>query len=222
MVEEGEAVEARRAPRERGGRLARVRKLHSLTGVLPLGMFLVFHAWQQAPVRGGRDLVLARLHETGHGILEALAVLLPLLFHAGSGVWLARNVGGHGPARQASPYPSAAFRRFQALTGIVVALFLAFHVGGTFRPWLEGGRAFAAYGAMLDQTGTLPGAAAYVVGLSATCVHFGQGLSVFVLRWWPRCSPRLARGLGVLVGLGLWLTFLDELAVYATGASLIM
>jgi hypothetical protein len=101
-----------------------------------------------------------------------------------------------------------------------MAIFLAVHVGGTWHPWLFAGRAFTAYAALLDQTGTLLGAAAYVVGISATCVHFGQGLSAFVLRWWPSTPPRLTRGVATLLGLCLWLILIDELAVHATGATL--
>jgi succinate dehydrogenase / fumarate reductase cytochrome b subunit len=204
-----------------------VRKLHSLTGVLPLGLFVIYHAWQQAPIRAGRDPLLARLDQTSHGLAEALCVVLPLLMHAACAIWLSL----HGDALRTGPlagsgsprpdvYASPAFRRFQAITGGATAVFLVLHLGGVWRPWLSHGRAFTAFGAMLDQTGTLLGAAAYVVGISATCVHWGQGLSAFLLRWWPQCSPLLARGVGTLMGLGSWLTFLNELAVYATGAPL--
>lgn len=210
------AVEAPANAHEPEPTVVLVRKLHSLSGMVPLGLFLIYHAWQQAPVRVGRDPMLTRLEQTSHGLAELLFVVLPLAVHAGCGLWLARRAQ---PA-DVRPYASRAFRSFQMLTGVVTALFLGLHMGGVWHPWLVSGRAFAQYGAMLDQTGTLVGAAAYVVGISATCLHWGQGLSAFILRWWPGCSPRLARGLGTLLGLGLWGTFLDQLAVYATGAAL--
>ena len=194
-----------------------LRKLHSLSGMVPLGLFLIYHAWQQGPVREGRDAQLARLDQTTHGGAELLFVVLPLTLHALCGLWLARRAE---PDASGRPYASPAFRRFQAITGGLTALFLAFHMGGVWHPWLRAGRAFAEFGAMLDQTGTMPGAAAYVVGISATCLHWGQGLSAFILRWWPGCPARVAHGIGTLLGLGLWLTFLDQVAVYATGAPL--
>ncbi|MFT3923158.1 MAG: hypothetical protein QM778_11555 [Myxococcales bacterium] len=198
--------------------LDRVRRLHSLSGGLPLVGFALFHAWQQSAVRAGRDAMLARLDATGHGVVELLLVVLPLLLHAGCALWLLAR-GGLRPAAQAG-YASPAFRRFQAITGLLTGAFLCVHVLGVWHPFLPAGRAFAVFGAMLDQTGTPLGAAGYVVGISATCVHLGQGLSVFLLRLWPGCSPRLSRTVGGLVGGALWLAFLDELAVYATGAAL--
>jgi succinate dehydrogenase / fumarate reductase cytochrome b subunit len=199
---------------------ALIRKVHSLSGVLPLGLFLLYHAWQQSPVRHGRDPMLVRLDETTHGLAALLVgVALPLLVHGTCGLWLARRGARDSEAAQVG-YRSHAFRRFQAMTGVLTALFLVLHMGGVWRPWLAAGRAFAVYGVMLDHTGSLPGAAAYVVGISATCVHWGQGFSAFLLRWWPRCSPRFARTVGALSGGALWLTFLNELAVYATGAAL--
>lgn len=215
---DSETVEGRTAAREPMLDATVLRKLHSLTGMVPLGLFLIYHAWQQGPVREGRDPILARLDDTSHGLAELLFVVLPLAVHAVCGIWLARHAGPQ-PAK-VSPYASPAFRRFQASTGVLTALFLGLHMGGVWHPWLATGRSFAQFGGMLDQTGTMLGAASYVVGISATCLHWGQGLSAFILRWWPGSPPRLARGIGTLLGLGLWLTFLDQLAVYATGAPL--
>jgi hypothetical protein len=78
----------------------------------------------------------------------------------------------------------------------------------------------AGYDAMLTQTGTTLPAALHVVGVSAVCVHFGQGLSAAWLRLWPDSPPGPVRSIGLVLGLSLWLMFVDELAAYAGGAPL--
>jgi succinate dehydrogenase / fumarate reductase cytochrome b subunit len=195
----------------RHDQLARV---HRLTGLFPLAAFVVFHAWQQWPIRVGRDEALARMAETSHPWLEWLFVLLPLAAHAASGLWLRQR--GHAAPGYASP----AFRQFQAITGGLVAAFLGCHVLGVWLPSVLAGTPLEAHARLFDQTGSAPGIAGYALGISAVCLHLGQGLSVALLRAWPACPPRLAYTLGGMVGGCVWIVFLDELAAYATGAPL--
>lgn len=191
-----------------------LRTLHAFLGLVPLGVYLGFHAWEQWPVRSGRDPALLRLEQTSHVPLEVLVILLPLLVHAGLGLMLFR-------APDPTPaYRSQAFRRFQAITGVVSLAFVVLHVAGVWLPRARSGLPSDAYGAMLDQVATLPRAAWYVLGTSAVCAHFGQGLSASWLRLRPQASPRVARAVGVAVGVSLWWTFFGALATYATGAPL--
>ena len=106
---------------------------------------------------------------------------------------------------------------------MVVVVFLGLHLVGVWLPRVRAGdRPGAAYAAMLDQVGTLPLAALYVVGVSAVCVHFGQGLAAVLSRYGVlRLSPRASRVLGTGLGVLLWLLFIDELAAYASGAALL-
>jgi succinate dehydrogenase / fumarate reductase cytochrome b subunit len=194
---------------------ATLRKLHSFTGLFPLGAYLLFHAYEHAAVREGRDAAVRRLAGTSHALLEVLLVLLPLLLHAALGVRLAR--------RQPNPnvYASPAFARLQLWTGVCAALFLLLHVSTVWGARVLQQRPAAAYGAMQEQVGTLPAAVLYLIGVSAVCLHFGQGLSSSLLRHGVGLSPCVARALGALIGLGLWLTFVDELSAYVTGSALL-
>jgi succinate dehydrogenase / fumarate reductase cytochrome b subunit len=193
-----------------------LRKLHSFTGLFPLGAYLLFHAYEHVAVRAGRAALVLRLERTSHALLEVLLVLLPLLVHAALGVRLARTRAEH------APYASPAFARLQLWTGIAAALFLLLHVGGVWLPRVTEQRPAAAYGAMLRQVAHLPGALLYLLGISAVCLHFGQGLSSLLLRHGVLGLPaRGARILGALVGVLLWLVFLDELSAYVSGAALL-
>lgn len=193
-----------------------LRTLHSFTGLFPLGAYLLFHAYEQAAIGAGRDALIARLAVTSCAPLEVACVLLPLLVHAAAGVVLARR------AADPRPYASPAFARLQLWTGIAAALFLLWHVSTIWGARVIERRPAAAYDAMLQHVGQLPAALLYVAGVSSVCIHFGQGLSSFLLRRGLLArSPRAARALGALLGAGLWLGFVDELLTYVTGAGLL-
>lgn len=196
--------------------LQTLRKIHSFIGLLPLGAYLLFHAFEQSAARTGRDAAIARLAVTSSTPLEVLFVLVPLLAHAVLGLYLASTQDD-----RASPYVSRSFRRLQLSTGVVTALFLGLHVVTVWSARVREGRAAAAYTAMTNQVGTLPAAALYVLGTSCVCWHFAQGLSAALLRTAPNLSPRVVRVGCAIVGLGLWITFIDELAAYATGSALL-
>jgi succinate dehydrogenase / fumarate reductase cytochrome b subunit len=215
-----------------------LRKLHSFTGLLPLGAYLLFHAYEQLAVRAGRSAAILRLDRTTYAPLEVACVLVPLLLHATLGLRLAQlSARGVGPRAQAVvergfarepsedayfPYASRSFLRMQLWSGIVSAAFLLWHVACVWLPRVVAARPAAGYGAMVDQVATLPRAALYVIGTAAVCVHFGQGLSAVVLRYQMlNITPRAARVLFGLVGLLLWLTFVDELSAYVAGRPLL-
>jgi succinate dehydrogenase / fumarate reductase cytochrome b subunit len=196
---------------------ASLRRLHSATGLVPLGAYLVFHAWEHWPVRHGRDALLSRLARSTSAPLEIVFVLLPLLAHAALGLWLARDREG------ARVYVSPAFRKLQVATGVIAAAFLLVHLTTVWLPRLLGpGALEAAYGATLDWTGTAPRLTLHALGVGAVCTHLGQGIGLSLPRLWPGLiTPRLGRVLGVLMGALLWLIFLNELAAYATYAPLL-
>jgi succinate dehydrogenase / fumarate reductase cytochrome b subunit len=198
--------------------LGTMRRWHSVSGLVPLGAYLLFHAWEHWPVQRGRDALFARLSHTQSAPLELVFVLFPLLLHAGLGCYLSTRSSEVRPA-----YASSAFRRLQLVTGLVTALFLGAHLLGAWLPRLiELSPIAASYGAMREQVAGAPGAIGYAVGLAAVCTHFGQGLGAALIRLTgERVAERGARGLGVVFGLLLWLAFMCELATYATGARLL-
>ncbi len=196
--------------------LATLRRWHSFMGLVPLSAYMGFHAWEHWPVRASRDAALERMELVSSAPMEIAVLMLPLLAHAGLGLRLWRQPD------ETRAYASPAFRSLQAVTGLLTALFLLWHVGGVWLPRvISGGRASAAYSAMLDQAGPSLGMGLYVLGVSAVCIHFGQGLGAAWIRNTPTVSPVFARAVGALVGTLIWLVMLDLLAVYATGAALL-
>jgi succinate dehydrogenase / fumarate reductase cytochrome b subunit len=202
-----------------------LRKLHSFTGLFPLAAYLLFHAYEQLAVRAGRQAAILRLDRTTHAPLEVLCVLLPIMLHAALGVHLARTRGPVAPGRPGDasfPYASFAFLRLQVWSGVISACFLVWHVAGVWVPRVVAARPAAGYGAMVDHVATLPLAALYVLGTSAVCVHFGQGLSAVCLRYHILpLGPRAARLLFGFLAVVLWLTLIDALSAYVAGTPLL-
>lgn len=193
-----------------------LRKVHSFTGLVPLCAYMGFHTWEHWPVREGRDAVLHRMALTSSAPVEILLLLLPLLIHASLGLRVSRQPD------TSQTYASDAFRRLQRVTGILSAPFLLWHVGWVWLPRVTaGGQAHAAYSAMQDQAGPALGMALYVLGVSAVCVHFGQGLGAAVIRHAPAVSPSFARWVSAGLGVAMWVAMIDVLAVYATGGPLL-
>lgn len=109
------------------------RRLHSLSGMLPLGLFLLFHIYENMTALRGAEAynqgvehvntLLPRPYFLG---LELFLLGVPILFHALYGGYLAgtgkSNVGRYG-------YSSNWAYWFQRVSGYVAFLYLIVHVG---------------------------------------------------------------------------------------------
>lgn len=200
------------------------RRLHSLTGVLPIGAFLVEHFYSnyQAVGPGGQERFNGVVQELQRNPvvvwLEIFFIGLPILYHAGYGIFIA------GQAR----YNTMAYRyganwRFtlQRLTGVILIFYIAYHVWMTrLRPVFEP-QSFAQtqglitydymHGYLNEQLLFLPTWVFYVVGVVCACFHLANGLWGFLIHWGITVGPRAQRlsayacaGFGiVLAALGL-------------------
>lgn len=168
------------------------RKLHSLLGVIPIGIFLTQHliinsfatrgeeAYNQAAgFMGSLPFVL---------FLEIFVIFLPLLFHAVYGVYIAftakNNVRRFGFFRNWMFY-------LQRLTGIITVVFVVWHVWET--------RVAAAFGAevnfqMMENILATPFMLwFYIIGVVSAVFHFANGLWSFFVTWGITVSPKSQR-----------------------------
>ena len=71
------------------------RRLHSLLGIIPVGLFLVFHLSLNFTVVGGEDLynkAAGAMELVPHALLlamEWIIIYIPLMFHAFYGIYIA-------------------------------------------------------------------------------------------------------------------------------------
>lgn len=186
-----------------------LRRLHSLSGVFPVGVFLVVHLWTNASAAGGRapfDRAVGEIQATPFlPLIELLGIALPITFHALYGVWLALRSRGNVLRY---PYPRNWMFTLQRLTGFVAFAFIALHVAQLRVPKAFGALAASAFyptlQAMLGEAGMF---GIYLVGVTACVVHFANGLWSASQTWGLASSPRASRlvGRGALaIGLILW------------------
>lgn len=163
-----------------------LKKLHSLSGVVPLGAFLVLHVWVTASVVSSRDVYdrqIGFLHGGVLGVLEPL-VILPLFFHGIYGVL--RVLGPRDPDHA---YDTDLMAALQRASGLVVLVFISLHLW-EFRAqtWMHG-LAESAYSTKLveDLSSTKYGvpwiALGYIVGMAGSVFHLVNGMTSFCTTW---------------------------------------
>jgi succinate dehydrogenase / fumarate reductase cytochrome b subunit len=173
-----------------------LRRLHSLTGLLPLGAFLLFHLWENSQSRFGPDhyntQVVGSLQDLNYLLwLEIFFIALPLLLHAGYGLVILRS-GNRGWGR--FPWPHHHFYYLQRLSGVGILLFLLLHVGwtrilGLYEPAVSSDL-FGHMQALLSQPGIF---ALYLIGLLLSVLHLCNGLWSMAISWGLTTSPAAQR-----------------------------
>ena len=210
-----------------------MRKLHSLSGVVPVGLFLMFHLWTNAKAIQGQqvfDDAVDDIHRMPYLlVLEVGVVLLPLLFHTLYGVKIAiegrSNVGTY-------PYSKNWAYTLQRLTGVVALLFIGYHLWEfPVQVWL--GRMtpddfFPHLCKSMSSTNSMGiplVAVAYLVGVAASAYHFANGLYGFCFSWGitvSRRATRLASAAFGVFGVALFILGANTVIYFATGSSLVL
>ena len=166
------------------------RRLHSLLGVVPIGIFVVQHlVINHFAVYGEESFNKAAgfMHNLPFVLaLEIFIIYLPILFHAILGVYIVfiakNNVKRYGFLRNWLFY-------LQRITGIVTLVFIAWHVFET-RVQVALGNATVDYSLM---EGILDNPVMfwfYVIGVLSAVFHFANGLWGFLVSWGIAQSPR--------------------------------
>jgi succinate dehydrogenase / fumarate reductase cytochrome b subunit len=194
------------------------RKLFELTGFLPVGGFLIEHLYSnfQAVGPGGAERFnhIVKDLQTNPIIifLEIFAIGLPLLYHAGYGLFVAKqarpNVGSYG-------YMSNWLYLFQRITGILLFFYIGYHVWNTRlaplfhpdNPYLQivDNQPLVSTAYMhhyfLETHFGIQVFWIYVVGIACAVYHFANGLWNIGYHWGLTVSPRSQRWWGIACGL---------------------
>jgi len=185
------------SPRAAGHRAARpsrarflLRRAHSLSGVVPLAVFVVAHLGRQAsaldgPLEHERAMASTPWFDA-HPAIAIVFVLLPLGFHALSGLAIMRSAR---PDVQA--YTGNRNWRYvaQRLTGVLTLGYLAVHLRQTWIARQLGELSMSDhYGVLVETLSStsagLPWRAALeLAGLAAVCFHLSSGLWGFGCTW---------------------------------------
>ncbi len=208
-----------------------IRRLHSLTGLVPVGAFLVVHLLTNASVlEGVFQQRVDTIHSLGPVTIQFVEwgfIFLPLIFHSLIGMVIV--------ARGKSNLPQYAYREnfrytLQRWTGAIAFAFIFWHVFHTrgwinSEWWLEhvtrplGGGKFewehaTRSGMTMFRAAPWVGIL-YAVGMLSTVYHFANGLWTMGITWgvWtsPHSQARASLVCG-LIGLGLAAAGLASLA----------
>ncbi len=174
-----------------------LRRLHSLSGLIPVGAYMVVHLLTNASVLNGAATFqnqVDTIHSLGLvlPVVEWTFIFIPLLFHALFGFVIIRS--GRGNAGQ---YPLQRNVRYtlQRVTGMIAFLFIMYHIwqlhwmggplgGGKFDPHHATSSAASAIGAALWIQ------AIYVVGVLSCVFHLANGLWTMGITWGVWTSPK--------------------------------
>jgi len=198
-----------------------LRKLHSLSGVIPIGGFLVMHLYENhSAVHGAKafDDTVSKINAMPFVLaLEVFGIWLPILFHAIFGMVL---VFEGKPNAISYPYARNWLYVLQRVTGVVAFAFIVFHFVN-FR-WVPREQFLPEHGnspyvIVQDQLASaawvLP---FYVLGLASTVFHFANGLWGFLCSWGIVIGPRAQRVAGVAcAGIGAGVFALGMQALFA-------
>lgn len=158
-------------------------RLHSLAGILPLGLFLLEHLYSNATAMLGReayDRQVAALQGIPFlAVIEILFIALPLLYHAGFGIYLAFI--SQNNAFQYS-YTRNWMFFFQRASGLVTLVFVLYHLWEFRLANLFFGTPvnFETVQAQLQNPVIF---AFYILGILATTFHFSNGVWTALITW---------------------------------------
>lgn len=189
-----------------------IYRLFSLSGLIPVGAFLVVHLLTNASVLGGAGAFQSRvdmIHSLGPLLvpIEWAFIFLPMLFHATVGFIIISNglpnVGSYA-------YVGNVRYTLQRATGMIAFVFILGHIWQLH--WMGaavGGGRFDPHHATSSTAAALASPLAtilYAIGVLATVFHFANGLWTLGITWGLWTSPaamRRANAVSIAVGLGL-------------------
>jgi succinate dehydrogenase / fumarate reductase cytochrome b subunit len=186
-----------------------IRRLHSLTGLIPVGAYMVVHLVTNASVLDGPGKFQAavyQIHTLGAvlPLVEWVFIFLPIIFHGVIGLFITAEML---PNNASYGYTSNFRYTMQRVTGLIAFAFIAYHVfhmHGWFHAewWHEnvsgrlGGANFRPYNAASSAALALQSPIAlliYVVGVLACVYHLANGLWSMGVTWGLWTTPNAMR-----------------------------
>jgi succinate dehydrogenase / fumarate reductase cytochrome b subunit len=185
-----------------------LRRLHSLSGIFPIGVFLLEHFFGNAFATRGPE-AYNRYVEFLLGmpylpVLEIGVVFAPLLFHGIYGLFIAAEGDVLRPTQGlGARYHNVAYL-LQRITGIVLLVYIGYHVWNTRVQAVFFGQ-HVDYAYMARYFAPTYEKAVYVVGILCACYHFAHGLFNFSYKWGITVSARAQQAM-TYVSLAVFLT----------------
>ena len=182
-----------------------VKRLHSLLGIIPLSLFMLEHFMVNSlsTVGSGAFNAVATVFRNLPYliVIELALIILPLYLHGILGIWIVTQ----GSVETRVPYIRNWLYLLQRATGIIVLIFVSYHVYATRITSLITGQhdLFEMMNAYLSNPITL---AFYIIGVACVSFHLGNGLFNFAYKWGVTVNEK-SQTWGMVVGLLVGLLF---------------
>ncbi len=178
-----------------------LRKLHQLSGIMPLGFFLLEHFYTNSKaLTGPADFnnAVKDLQSIPYILfVEIFGIFIPLIYHAVYGLVITVEAR---PNNLAYPYPRNWFYLIQRITGVILFFFITFHVLN-FRFGLIPGlndtsvatHPMMSFDIVAREFRMVPIFIVYVIGITATVWHLANGIWLFMVDWGITIGERAQR-----------------------------
>jgi len=205
-----------------------LRKLHQLSGIFPLGIFLLEHFYTNSKALGGEkhfNDAVADLQSIPYILfVEIGGIFIPLIYHAVYGLVITMEAR---PNNLYYPYPRNWFYLIQRITGVILFFFILFHVLNFRFGMVPGLNRISvaehpelAFGIVAGEFHMWWIFAIYMIGIAATVWHLANGIWLFLVDWGITIGERAQRLTGyaciafgavlLLVGVNAAIAFIHE------------
>jgi succinate dehydrogenase / fumarate reductase cytochrome b subunit len=174
------------------------RRLHSLSGVIPLGVFLLEHLYLNSYALKG-PAAYNKIVGTLEGLpflipIEFFLIILPLSFHGIYGLWItwgaSTNLATYSYYRNWMYY-------LQRVAGVITFIFVGYHFY-TIRLQAALFGTEISFQSVTEQLHHPAIFLLYLVGTIATVYHFTNGLFTFCITWGLTVGPKSQRVVGAV------------------------
>ena len=201
-----------------------LRKLHQLSGIFPLGIFLLEHFYTNSKALSGAgdfNSAVTDLQSIPYIIfVEIIGIFIPLTYHAIYGLVITVEAR---PNNLSYPYPRNWFYLVQRITGVILFFFIIFHVLNFRFGMIPGLNTVSvahapneAFDIVAREFRMVPIFIIYVIGITATVWHFANGIWLFLVDWGITIGERAQRLTGyACIAFGVVLLFVGINAAVA-------
>jgi succinate dehydrogenase / fumarate reductase cytochrome b subunit len=168
-----------------------LRKLHQLTGIMPLGFFLLEHFYTNSKALSGAasfNTAVTDLQAIPYILfIEIGGIFIPLIYHAVYGLVITVEMR---PNNLYYPYARNWFYTIQRVTGFILFFFIAFHVMNFRFGLIPGLNTLSvahhpdqAFAVVAREFRIIPIFIVYVIGITCTVWHLANGIWLFLVDW---------------------------------------
>ncbi len=209
-----------------------IRRLHSLSGLVPVGAYMTVHLLVNSSLVNGAGAFqnnVNQIHSLGAFLpaVEWSFIFLPIIFHAAFGVWIIRSGKSNVDRYRYTSNFRYSMQRWTGVIAVVFIFFHVFHLHGWFHAdfWLKnvaeplGMASFRPYNAASTLASALSGylwPVFYLLGVLACVYHFANGVWTAGITWGIWVSPKAQQWATYLCTAGgIGLTMVGLTALYA-------